>query len=286
MDAVERDIFGSQEIAYECLADVERTKNFLDAINQVVKKDDQVMEMGTGTGVLSLFAAKAGARSVHAFEIVKPMADIARQNIRANGLQDVVAVYDGDVTKAEINQTEFYDVLIAEMISVGLIEEQLVPAFNNVLQQKVLKNDAQVMPCANETFAELVDTDFTHFGVNLRTIQIEQTWQDSKIKNVLTDRKTVSYVDFNNAVQTGEQIKPQVDTTVTFVVAKAGTVNALRLTSDSILSSSVVSGWTQCMNSPAVIPINEFDVTEGQEVVMRITYEMGGEMSSFTAERI
>lgn len=286
MDAVERDIFGSQEIAYECLADEDRTRNFLDAINQVVAKGDHVLELGTGTGVLSLFAAKAGANPVHAFEIVKPMAEIARQNILSNNLEDIVTVYDGDVTATQIDHNEYYDLLIAEMISVGLIEEQLVPAFNNILKQGILKKTAHAMPCANRTYVELVDTSYEHFGVLLKTIQIEQTWQKSKIKEILTRRELISHVDFNTAIKEREPIDPHVEQEVDFVATKTGTVNGLRLTSDSILSDKVVSGWTQCMNSPAIIPIDEFDVSEGERVAMRIAYTMGEEMKSLFIERL
>ena len=286
MDAVERDIFGSQEIAYECLADVERTQNFLDAINQVVRKNDRVIELGTGTGVLSLFAAKAGADPVHAFEIVKPMADIARQNIRSNKLDSVITVYDADVTAVQMEQKQYYDLLIAEMISVGLIEEQLVPAFNNILKQGILKTSAQAMPCANKTYVELVDTDYSHFGVLLKTIQIEQTWQESKVKHVLAGPELISNVDFNEAIKTQTPIDPQVDKTIVFTATGNGTVNGLRLTSDSILSKEVVSGWTQCMNSPAIIPIDEFEISIGEQVQMNISYEMGGEMKSLIVKKL
>lgn len=284
METLDRNVFGSQEIAYECLADVDRTRNFMQAIDEVVKKDSAVIEMGTGTGILSLFAARAGGYPVHAYEIEKPMAEIARQNIRENNYDHIIEVYDADVTKVSLKKKTFYDVLIAEMISVGLIEEQLIPAFNNILHQGILKDTAVAMPSANQTFVELVNTDFDHFGINLKTIQIEQTWQESKIKHFLTNPELVSYVDFNNAIAQHKPINPLVDNVIEFTAKQSGAVNAIRLTSDSILSPKVISGWTQCMNSPAVLPLKEFKVKKGQKILMRVKYEMGGEMKSFSAD--
>jgi predicted RNA methylase len=286
MAIVERDIFGSQEIAYECLADLDRTDAFKKAIEEVVHKEEVVLELGTGTGILSLFAAGSGAGHVDAYEVSRPMAAIARQNIKVNKLDTIISVHEADVSTDKIKTDEKYDLLIAEMITVGLIEEQLVPAFNNVLSQNVMKPTAKAIPCANETWCELVETDFNHFGYWLKTVQIEQTWQESKLKSRLTKPHLISHVDFNAALASGVAIDPSVDEVVEFIATQNGTVNALRLTSNSILSDQIDSGWTQCMNSPAIIPIDPIEVTAGQLIKMKISYEMGGEMASFRAKRL
>lgn len=284
MSSVDRDVFGSQEIAYECLADYERTENFLNAINEVVSKDSTVIELGTGTGILSIFAAKSGAKIVNAYEISVPMAKIAKKNVTDNELQDIIKIITDDVTKMRLNKT-VYDVFIAEMISVGLIEEQLVPAFNNVLKQGLLKETALAIPCRQDTFVELVDAEFEHFGVKMKTIQIEQTWQESKLRNKASRPVLISSVDFNNAIRNNKAIESKVKKDIEFESLIDGTVNAIRITSDSILTDNIVSGWTQCMNSPAIIPIDSVQLVKGQKVKFNIRYEMGGEMSSLIIEK-
>ncbi len=47
------------------------------------------MDVGAGSGILSLFAARAGARVVYAIEGSK-VAEAARRLVEKNGLQDVV----------------------------------------------------------------------------------------------------------------------------------------------------------------------------------------------------
>ena len=280
MSTIDRDIFGSQEIAYECLADTERTQAFAEAIDGVVKSGSRVLELGTGTGILALFAARAGATRVDTYEVSKPMAAIARRNIAENDYDDKIFVHEADVTVGSINTDGAYDLLIAEMVTVGLIEEQLVPAFNNILAQGILKPDAQMVPCAQDTWCELVETDFDHFGFELKTIQIEQTWQKSKLKHIISDTMNISHVDFNDAIKNNQPIDPNVDQNLVFTAKQSGTVNAIRFTSNSILSSMVDSGWTQCMNSPAIIPIPEQTVVKGQTINLHLSYQMGGEMSS------
>lgn len=54
------------------------------------------MDVGTGSGILAIWAAQAGAKKVYAVEATK-MADHARELVRANKLQDVVDVIEGSI---------------------------------------------------------------------------------------------------------------------------------------------------------------------------------------------
>lgn len=281
MDALERDVFGSHEIAYECLNDIERTTNFERAINAVVNRGDQVLELGTGTGILALMAGRAGAQRVDAYEISAPMAAIARRNVAANGMGDIVGIRTGDVTTGVSAPVRPYDVVIAEMISVGLIEEQLVPALNHLIGNVALTPEVRAIPTANTTWIELVQADFTFFGFSMPTVQIEQTWQPTKIVETASGPIEVDQLDLTTALRSGRPIDPEVSRRVTIHPLRDLTVNAVRVTSESSLSSGVVSGWTQCMNSPAVIPVEPRALTQHRPVVAELRYLMGGEMPSF-----
>jgi len=196
----------------------------------------------------------------------------------------VISVHEADVTTDELKKNQ-YDVIIAEMIAVGLIEEQLVPAFNHVLNKGLLKPSAKAIPGIQQTYAQLVNTDFDFFGYQLVTTQIEQTWQKSPIKEEMTNKELICKVDFNQAIVEQKSIDPKVVAVIDFTATKSGKVNAIRLLSDSVLTNDIVSGWTQCMNSPAIIPFDEITVAEGEKIQVEISYEMGGEMKTYRAIR-
>lgn len=51
-----------------------------------------VLDIGTGTGLLGLFAAQAGAAHVYGCELFEPMAEVARQTIKDSPYAQVMEV--------------------------------------------------------------------------------------------------------------------------------------------------------------------------------------------------
>jgi protein arginine N-methyltransferase 1 len=82
----------------QMLADHNRMAAYHSAIlgNSDVFKDKIVMDVGTGSGILAVWAAQAGARKVYAIEYTD-MAKHARQVMKANGVEDIVTVIQGAV---------------------------------------------------------------------------------------------------------------------------------------------------------------------------------------------
>jgi predicted RNA methylase len=55
------EIWSSTDFSHQCLLDFNRAKAFQAAIRSVVRRDDVVLDSGAGSGILSFFAAQAGA---------------------------------------------------------------------------------------------------------------------------------------------------------------------------------------------------------------------------------
>ncbi len=271
--AIGPDLFGSHEIAFECLADTDRTMRLIEAVEAAVRPGDRVLELGTGTAILSLAAARAGAEAVDAYELSDSMAAMARRNVAANGYSSTIQVLEDDVTSCTFSGP--YDVVIAELISVGLVEELLVPAMNNLIGQGVLAPDVRVIPASQSTFVELVEADFNFHGFEMPMIQIEQTWQDRRTRDAMTELRLVAHPEFETSARNGAPIDDRVLAMVELNVMHSGRVNALRMTSMSHLTSGIDSGWTQCMNSPALIPIGERSLAVGSTVAIDLSFRMG-----------
>ncbi|MFC7393298.1 50S ribosomal protein L11 methyltransferase [Scopulibacillus cellulosilyticus] len=64
----------------------------IQALEKVLKQGDKVIDVGTGTGVLSIAAAKLGAESVLAFDLDDVAVQSAKINVKLNKVQDKVTV--------------------------------------------------------------------------------------------------------------------------------------------------------------------------------------------------
>ena len=72
----------------------------LKALEELLRPGMDVLDLGTGSGILALAAARLGATSVLALDIDPQAAAVARENVRLNGLEAVVQVAEGGLDEA------------------------------------------------------------------------------------------------------------------------------------------------------------------------------------------
>ncbi|PPD96506.1 hypothetical protein GOBAR_DD06478 [Gossypium barbadense] len=129
----------------EMLKDVVRTKTYQNVIyrNKFLFQNKVVLDVGAGTGILSLFCAKAGVAHVYAVEC-SHMADMAKQIVETNGLPDVVTVLKGKIEEIELPVAKV-DIIISEWMGYFLLFENML---NTVLyaRDKWLVDDGVVLP--------------------------------------------------------------------------------------------------------------------------------------------
>lgn len=107
------------------LADVERNRAFESAISRAVGSGGTLLDIGAGSGLLSLMAARAGAASVYACEADGALAATAGEIVELNGYADRIRVIPKRSTDLdrEVDLAGGADVIVAEIFSDDLINE-------------------------------------------------------------------------------------------------------------------------------------------------------------------
>ncbi len=105
------------------LQDRLRTDGFRLAIEATVREGDVVLDFGCGTGILSFFAKKAGARTVYAVDR-SPIIKVAKQIARDNNLEGIHFLSSEGETVA---LPEPVDVVVSEWMGTFIFREDMLP---------------------------------------------------------------------------------------------------------------------------------------------------------------
>ena len=130
----------------EMVSDEPRTSAYARAIAETVRPGDVVVDIGTGTGILAMLAARAGARVVYAIESAR-VAELARRVVAANGLEGTVTVIEA--VSDDVTLPERADVLVSEILWNAGLGEGIVASFEDA-RARLLKQDARLIPARVE----------------------------------------------------------------------------------------------------------------------------------------
>jgi SAM-dependent methyltransferase len=139
--------FSSAAIHYPLVADGVRVLAYREAIFRHCR-DRTVVEIGCGSGILSIFAAQAGARRVVAIEEGE-IADLAAEMFRANGVADVVELHRAN--SRDVSLAERADVIVHEVLGVDPFDEALLPTIADA-GERLLAPGGRLLPFALEVF--------------------------------------------------------------------------------------------------------------------------------------
>ncbi|XP_056157858.1 protein arginine N-methyltransferase 6 [Lampris incognitus] len=107
-----------------------------------------VLDVGAGTGVLSVFCVQAGASKVYAVEACS-IAEQAEKIVKQNNMEDKIAIVRGAVESADL--PEMVDVIVSEWMGYALLHESML---SSVLyaRDRWLKPEGLILPCKAELF--------------------------------------------------------------------------------------------------------------------------------------
>ncbi|RJS49362.1 MAG: RNA methyltransferase [Methanobacterium sp.] len=240
---------------YNLLKDQERLSAFYEAIK--TKSRGVVFDLGSGSGIMSCFAAPY-SDFIYSIEIHTRSAAYAAENLK--GWKNI------EVINSDVNGFNFTckaDVIICEMLDTALIDEEQVPVLNHAL--KYLNSGGVVIPAGVLNGAELVSMK------NPGLVYEDQ---------VKVDYTVLGSMVIYDSLFFKEKIIEEVEEDIVFHLKKSGKINALKLTTFTLLSEDLICGPTPMLNPPLFIPLDELYANKGDKVTVNLAYTMGGGLDS------
>ncbi len=156
---------------FDMLADTNRNEAFEKAIVKSIDKKSRVLDIGTGSGLLSMMSARAGAESVLACEVNPEMARVATRVVEANGYADRVNVINKRSNHLEPAQdyTERFNVIVSEILDSGGLGEGVLPSLRQA-KKEMGTSDVKIIPAGISLKAQLIEVPKLHEVNPIRTI--------------------------------------------------------------------------------------------------------------------
>lgn len=155
--------YGVPEWHFSIVRDQLRNDAYDAALRRLIKPGMRVLEIGTGTGILAMMAARAGAAEVISCEMNPAVAAAASEIIHRNGFGDRVKVIHSHSDAVDLGRHlggRRADLLVSEIISNNMVDQQVLPAHARAARD-LLVPVAPVIPARGRVRVALVE-DIRH----------------------------------------------------------------------------------------------------------------------------
>jgi ribosomal protein L11 methyltransferase len=145
------------------------TRLCLMALERYLRAGDRVLDVGTGSGILTIAAVKLGASHVTALDIEETAIEIAKQNVALNKVSDHVELYTGTLKdlKKKIQPVRLIVVNILTYTIIKMLQE---------FKKKLLPGGYLVAGGILAELAEEFETALIEAGLNLLERLTEEDW--------------------------------------------------------------------------------------------------------------
>ena len=193
------------------LRDKIRTEAYQNAIlkNPHMFKDKIIMDIGCGTGILSLFAAKAGAKKVISID-ASDMYSEAAEIVRLNGYDDVIHVVHGKVedlikdNALPLEEGELVDCVISEWMGYALFFETMLPSVMVVRDKLMDRKSGTMWPNRSMVYLEGATDSRLDYWSDVYGFKMDV--MKNRVTRELRKDAGVEIVDAEDIVTTREEI--------------------------------------------------------------------------------
>jgi len=204
-------------------ADPVRIDAYSRAITKAVKPGDVVVDLGCGTGLMSLLALRAGARVVHGIEL-NPAVWLARDVMAENGFADRFHAHHQ--SSFDVKLDEPADVIVADLRGISPLFDQNLAVLEDA-KKRMLKANGILIPMKDRMFVGLVEMPAHRAFLEQGWTCIERhgfsakTARTATLNSVYTDAETPL---FASQALSDAQSWTEIEYGVPFTAARSGSV--------------------------------------------------------------
>lgn len=276
--------YGDIELQRRMVSDRWRTDAFAAAIAEAVRPGDVVLDVGTGTGILAMLCAKAGASMVYGID-ASEMSQTAANLVKANGLSDKVKILRGPAQELQLEQP--VDLIVSEWLGHFAYVENML---DDVLaaRDKNLRPGGRMLPARVDLKLAPVDDPYLFFrdgpgfwrqpvhGLDLSVLEQHELRQGRAAQmrvdssGLLAPAESIVELDIAKA----DKDDPYIHTQMAFEVQRDGVLGGFVGWFDTWLSDSVLlstgphepeTHWSQTW-----MPFQPTRVEKGQRIELEV----------------
>jgi len=246
-----------------------RIRKFRQAIERTISPNDCVIDLGTGSGILAILAARQGAQ-ITAIDANAESLKYARAAAERNGVAENIEFIHTHFS--DFKPKKKADVVLCEMLSSIMLIEQQIPASRYAVKH-LLKPNGKILPQQVKLFVIPVQNEilWNRFNIeNLKFPRIPQT-ADMKQSIDLADLQELEKFDL-----TKDSDQPlSIDKHLNFEIVQSGTVHGILGMFEAKLHDDITltmkDGWRELF-----MPLPEsVDVKTGTRLDVRVSFRPG-----------
>lgn len=251
-----------------------------------------VLDVGGGTGILSMFAAKLGAKKVYTIE-EGPIANVAKRLILENRLDKKIEVINGNLNDVKLNKK--VDIIVSETIGLAGVEEGIIDIFE-IAKQKYAHNKTVLIPSRIKlklipSASDVIKKNTSFWNKRIHGLKFNKLYkvafnnvygrQLAESRLFLTRKDDTATIEF----LLGNKYMKNIETTYTFEVKKSGDFNGFVLWFEaSIDDKNIISSkdtesnhWNTCF-----LPVRTgLKAKVGDKIKLKFQVERNGYSTRF-----
>ncbi len=249
------------------LRDEMRNKLFYEALKRHVTAEKSVLDIGAGSGVWAIAAAKLGAKKVVAIESDSAMIPLILAHAQENGVSDKIEIVFGN--SFDINLPDKFEIVISETIGNEAFDENIINIMIDVRKRFLAENGVLIpQKLALMVAPAYLETEIqTPAGIDIKTnflndlgLNLNYKVTDRSQLKLFGEAKKIIDVDLRDIAQ-----EPIFAGTAKWQLENVAEANVFALTAESELADGIIlDTWKTSSWSPVACRFKPFNHQNGE----------------------